>query len=475
MTYDPRLEAVPLFSGLSPDDLERLGRGITEVRLPTGATLFEEGQAGDTAYVIADGEMEIVKTSPTGTEVLLAVHRAGTVVGEMALLRAIPRSATGRARVPTTLLAIPKATLDELLDTNPSATRQLFDVVLDRWQNTEVLLRQSERMAQIGTLTAGLAHELNNPAAAVKRGADQLAKAVANHAAAYSAAALALPEPDERSLLEDVLADAAARAGKPPELDPLTRSDHEAEIEDWLNDRDVPRAWAVAPCLAEIGFDAGALDGMARRFPADALSGVVSAIAATYSVRTLLREVEEGATRMSAIVKALKSYVYLDQAPVQEVDVTVGLDDTLLILRGKLRGITVEREYDPATPKIEAYGSELNQVWTNLIDNAADAIRETGREDGRIIVRAMPGNGGVAVEVEDNGPGIPPEIQDRIFDAFFTTKPPGSGTGLGLEVTLGIVMNRHGGDIEVRSDPGRTVFRVQLPLSPPSPAQKESS
>ncbi len=188
---------------------------------------------------------------------------------------------------------------------------------------------------------------------------------------------------------------------------------------------------------------------------------------AAASVAALVREVEEGAGRLSSIVHALKSYSYLDQAPVQEVDITKGIDDTLLILKRKTDGITVQRDYADDLPTIEAYGSELNQVWTNLIDNASDAIKHAEIVGGKIIIRAFPKGEGVAVEIEDNGPGIPGEIQNRVFDSFFTTKPPGSGTGLGLDISRSIVMTRHGGEIGVESEPGRTIFRVELPLRPP--------
>jgi signal transduction histidine kinase len=178
-------------------------------------------------------------------------------------------------------------------------------------------------------------------------------------------------------------------------------------------------------------------------------------------------QIEEGTRRMSAIVKALKSYAYLDQAPVQNVDVTGGLDDTLMLLAHKTKDVEVIREYAEDLPKVEALGGELNQVWTNLVDNALYAIAESGRDDGKLIVRARPGESGVVVEVEDNGPGIPEEIQTRIFDSFYTTKPPGSGTGLGLDISRTIVLHHHGGNLTVDSVPGRTVFRVELPLRLP--------
>ena len=465
MSADPRLGAVWLFAGLAAEDLERLSEGVGEVRLAPGETLFSEGELGDTAYVVADGEVEILKTSGR-RELLLGLGSAGAVVGEMALLRHAPRSASVRARGAATLLSIPNATLDGVLQASPTAWRNMLDVVLDRWRSNEARLRQNERMAQLGTLTAGLAHELNNPAAAVARGVTHLRAEVAAQNAAF-AAAVAATGTDLREELDSLLAEVSGRAGRPNPADAVTRADQEAGVELWLGSHDVSRPWERAPVLVDAGIDAERLDDVAAAFPGEALEAVVAAMCTVAVVGTLLREVEEGAARLSAIVKALKSYSYLDQAPVQDVDLTLGLDDTLLILKRKTEGITIDRRYDPALPHIEAYGSELNQVWTNLIDNAADAITGSGRTDGRSEVRAFPVADGVVVEVEDNGPGIPDDVLPRIFDAFFTTKPPGSGTGLGLEITQGIVFERHGGEITVQSEPGRTVFRVELPLRPP--------
>lgn len=465
MSHDPRLDAVPLFAGLPDEDLERLTSGVTEVRLEPGAPLFAEGEEGDSAFVIIEGEIEIVKQA-LNREVLLAVQGPGTVIGEMALLHEAPRMATGRARDAVTLLQIPKTTFDAILDTSSSAARRTMDVVLERWRENQAQLQQSERMAQLGTLTAGLAHELNNPAAAVKRGAGSLAAAVTTHGAAYAAAVAAVEDTD-RASLDGTIAAAMQQAARSVDLDPLTRSDLEAEVEDWLADRGIEPAWEMAPALVELGYRADELDTVAARY-GSAAAAVVRAITAAGAVGSLLREVEAGAGRLSAIVKALKSYSYLDQAPVQQVDLTQGIDDTLLILKRKTENLTIRRDYAPDLPTIEAFGSELNQVWTNLIDNAADALTSAGTVDGTITIRAFPIDDGVAVQVEDNGPGIPDSIQSRVFDSFFTTKPPGSGTGLGLDISRSIVMTRHAGTIGVSSTPGKTVFRVELPLRPPA-------
>jgi signal transduction histidine kinase len=455
-----RLAVVPLFAELPADDLARVCAGALELRLAAGDQLFAEGDPGEHAYVITSGEVEIRKAS-LGREVLLAVRHAGEVIGEMALLQQEPRNATARARTEAELVGIPRDVLDDVLATSASAARSLFGVLLQRWRETQSQLRQSERMAQLGTLTAGLAHELNNPAAAVQRAAAQLEETIDRLETAHAAGG-ALSEAARTALGRLAPGPGAA----PPVLDTLERSDREEEVGEWLSDLGVEDGWELAPALVRAGLDREALAAAVADLDRDEAATVLRASCAAGEVRGLLREVTEGAARLSAIVRALKSYSYLDRAPVQSVDVGTGLDDTLLILKSKLSGIDIVREYAADLPLIEAAGSELNQVWTNLVDNAADAVRSSGRQDGRVIVRARAEGDALVVEVEDNGTGVPAEHRERVFDSFFTTKSPGSGTGLGLDISFRIVVQEHGGSLELaHSEPGRTVFRVELPLT----------
>lgn len=324
----------------------------------------------------------------------------------------------------------------------------------------EVMLRQSEKLATLGKLSAGMAHELNNPAAAAQRGAVQLQAAFYDlQQKQLKLGSSGLTDSQLQSVL--VLDNLAQeRAKRPADMDALTRSDRESELEAWLDEQGAADAWELAPSLVNLGYDEAELTALTAEFDPSQFLAVIEWLNCTYIIYSLLHEIGEGAGRISEIVKALKSYSYMDQAPVQTVDVHEGLDNTLVILRSKLKqGVTVRREYAPDLPHIEAYGSELNQVWTNIIDNAIDAMDS----HGEITLRTRYDNQWVIVEIEDNGPGIPEAIRPNLFDPFFTTKPPGKGTGLGLNICHNIVVQKHKGRIDVVSEPGKTRFEVRLP------------
>ena len=444
---DIDLSAVELFANLSDEDLAQLTGSLTERELGSDEYLFREGDDGDSAYVVAEGEVEIVKDA-VGSDVRLAILGPGTLIGEMALLTNEPRNASCRAVTTTRLVVIPRITFDALIEASPTALQSLFSVFVSRSREQESRLRQSERMAQIGVLTAGLAHEMNNPAAAIVRGADQIQQ----HLTAYAAAMQALPHD----------AVVPSPASEPRVMSSLERSDLETRVEQVLESAGVDEAWSLAPSLVAAGFTESdlALDLGPHT------TGLLTAAAVQAELTTLVHEISEGATRLSGLVGALKSYSFLDQAPVQDVDVARGIEDTLLILRSKLEGIEVVRHYADTVPPITALGSQLNQVWTNLIDNAADAIREAGKSGGTIWITTEFSDGCVVVTIENNGPPIPAEIQDRIFEAFYTTKAPGSGTGLGLDTAYNIVVVQHRGRLDVHSDASATRFTVVLPTSP---------
>lgn len=457
------LKKIPLFADLPEADLERLCEMVDEVDVKAGEVLFLEGSPGDMAYVIQEGQLEILKQSGQ-RELLLAVRSSGDVIGEMALLEDVPRTATVRAKTNLVLLAIHKDQFNHLLDISPSASRALLNTVLNRWRATEAVRRQSEKMAQLGVLTAGVAHELNNPAAAVKRASDQLRMVLVKAGDAQTHLSELGLSPHQLTVLQELGGTTQLTAVRPVMLDAMSRSDREYEIETWLDEHDVPEAWELAPILVELDLDVEQLEILADHFSPEEFSIVVSWLSVNYETHTLLAEIGQGAGRIAEIVKALKAYSYLDQAPVQEVDIHEGLDNSLLILRNKYKqGIRVTREYAPDLPKIQAYGSELNQVWTNILDNAADALQGQISPPPEVVIRTNWDNEWVTIQIEDNGPGVPETIRTKIFDPFFTTKPPGKGTGLGLNISYNIIVHKHLGDIKVYSTPGKTCFEVKLP------------
>ena len=455
------LSTVDLFSELSEPDLRQLCQDISEVRLAKGEELFAEGALGDKAYVIREGKLDIL-TSSGGQEVLIAVRQVGELIGEMALLEEAPRSATVRARVDSLVFSIEKEHFDALVDRSPSAMKSMLFTILARLRETQDALYESERMAILGTLTAETLHNLNNPASAIQRAAEQLGPELeAQKEARDRLASLELSNEQTQLLLQEQTK-GVQRASTPPELDALARSDQEVELEAWLEARRVKDAWDIAPTLVDLGFEESDLAFLGDQFSEEQLPKVLGYLSRDFSVQHLLAEIRSASTSISDIINAYKSYVYLDEAPVQGVNIHEGLDGTLLILGGKLKeGISVRKEYAPDLPEIMAYGSELNQVWTNLIKNAADAM--DGK--GEIILRTRADNGWVVVEIQDNGPGIPPELQERIFETGFTTKSRGKGTGLGLGSSRKIVEGRHRGVISLTSEPGNTRFEVRLPLN----------
>lgn len=458
------LSQVSLFAGMTHEDLHAIETVMQEVILQPGEVLFHEGDQGDHAYIIKEGELEILKES-SGREVLLSLRKKYAVIGEMALLQSSPRMASVRARSEAVLYEIKKENFDQLIQSSASAMQSIFQMMLNRYQASQLALQQSEKMAQLGTLTAGIAHELNNPAASVKRNAAHLLESIKNLDDAYAQICQLNFDEQQWQILDELSNKAHQSALTPPVLDSLTRSDREDQIETWLTSHKVEETWLIAPNLVNLNFNEDELATLAKQFPAEKLPCLINWLNATFTAYSLLNELSLGAGRISTIVKSLKDYTFLDQAPVQSVDVCEGLDNTITMLHYKLKSASVEvlRDYDPDLPRIMAYGSELNQVWTNIIDNAIDAMQD--QPDPKIQVRTRKESSWVVVEIEDNGPGIPKEVLPKIFDAFYTTKGPGKGTGLGLNISYSIVVQKHRGDVKVHSVPGKTVFEVWLPIN----------
>lgn len=454
------LRRLPLFAGLSDADLEKLVDMADRIELPAGAVLMEEGTAGDALYLALDGEFEVTKRSGN-SDVVISRRGGGEILGEISLLDNSPRSATVRATKPTRLLKISRESFLQLLQSSPSATLAIIHTITSRLRTTESMVRQNEKMAALGTLSAGLAHELNNPAAAARRSADQLRETIAEWLRLASARDELHLNDTQLHAIGDLRDEIFRRVAAPAQLDAITRSDRESRVQEWLEGRGVEDAWEAAPTLVNFNWTVEDFERLCVIFPDQAFPILAKWIAAGCMVYSLLDEVRLSAERISEIVKAVKEYSYLDQAPIQEVDIHKGLENTLVILRHKLKqGVKVNREYAPDLPHIEGYGSELNQAWTNIVDNAIDAMHE----QGAITLRTRREGEDVVVEICDTGPGIPAPIQQRIFEPFFTTKPPGEGTGLGLHITYNIIVNKHFGSIRVDSQPGNTCFVVTLPI-----------
>ncbi len=426
------------------------------VSLRAGEVLMKQGDPGDSAFVIVSGEFEVQKQSGQ-TLIKIDVRNPGDVVGEMALLSRAPRNATVVSKTDSETLQIPQEAFERLLSTSPSATLAVLRWVMARLTQNEALLHQQEKMAALGTLSAGLAHELNNPAAAAQRSASELNKSLLKLQVLTHQIESTAFKNNQTNWLDSFMQEASRRFSSPVRLAALERIELVEQLQAWLEANGIGTAWEFAPAMVNFGWNAEELEKLKGSACFDMSIEWLGMSCMTVG---LLSEVQQATGRISQIVQAMKTYTYLDQAPLLEVDVHEGLENTLVIMQHKLKhGVTVKREYSSTLPRIEAYASELNQVWTNIIDNAVDAM--DGK--GEILLRTYAQNDHVVVEIVDSGPGIPREIQTRIYEPFFTTKPPGKGTGLGLHISHDIIVNRHHGQLLVESRPGETKFRVVLP------------
>lgn len=455
---------IPLFAGIPDDKLSSLEAGNI-IEAPAGTTLTAEGQPSIFFYALMEGEVRITRTYDRQT-VLMKVNKPGNYFGEIMLLLNIPALATVRVTKPARLFQLDEAGFWQMMTHCRAIAREVFTAAATRMRNVEGYTQQREKLASLGTMAAGLAHELNNPAAAARRAATHLDETANTAQLILSRLSRYLTADDWQRLLNTELKAGDHIAGVSP-LDHLARSDCEQVVAQWLEDRGVAQAWDLAPTFVAAGFTPASLTEMVERLPAAAQSDALAWFEARLNIRLLVKQIGQSTNRIVELVKAIKSYSYMDQAPVQEVDVHEGLESTLTMLGYKLKNITLVREYDRSIPRVTAYGGELNQVWTNLIDNAIDAI--DGSSAGKICVSTCRDYDHIVVEIVDNGPGIPAEIQPRIFEPFFTTKGVGAGTGLGLAISNAIIANRHGGEIEFESHPGETRFKVRLPINPSTP------
>ena len=450
------VQNVPLLAALDAARVACLLENARELILAPGEILFAEGASAENFYILLEGRLRISKRVGE-QEIVLVTHEAGAFTGEIPLLAGTPFVATAHAVGRCRILCVEQEDFFAVLISCPPAARMILRATAQRVELTQALAQQHEKLISLGTMAAGLAHELNNPAAAARRAGCQLRGVLRrNEELSLRLGALGI-DPDGLAMIRAIGGGASVPAVP---RDSLARSDREEELNDWMLDRGIDEPWALSSTLVEMGLDVAGVCELAGRVDAVALEPALRWLESSRSARDLVEVVEQGATRISELVQAVKSYSYMDQGRVQEVDVRDGIESTLTILRHRLRNVEVLRDFAPELPRLQAHGSELNQVWTNLIDNAVHAMGEKGT----LRIRTRRDDGHVLVEIADSGPGMAPAVQRRIFEPFFTTKEVGEGTGIGLSTVYRIVRQEHGGEITVQSSPGETVFAVRLPI-----------
>jgi signal transduction histidine kinase len=447
-----------LFQGLSDEQLGDLIAAGDEVRFETGDVLFREGEAADFWWVLVAGRVELLRRSRWEESVAGVMERPGVWAGGfLAWSDQAGYMATGRAATPGVMLRVPAKALGELVRAWFPFGVHLIEGFFRTVRNMEALTRQQEALASLGTLAAGLTHEINNPASAAVRAA----WALQDTSDVLLSSLVRLAE-GSLSARQFIAIDALRRelGTGPAGVSPLALTDREEALADWLSAQGVTTAWDIAPALAAAGADVAWCERAGKVLDGGTLEPGLEWVASALSSAVLLSEVREATERVSDLVSAMKSYSQLDRASLQFIDVTEGIDSTLVMLGEKLGdGVAVIRDYGPGVPRIEANPADLNQVWTNIIDNAIDAMN--GHGTLRISTRAEPGH--VWVEIADTGPGMSAEVRARAFEAFYTTKDVGKGTGLGLDIARRIIVERHHGRITIDSRPGETTLRIQLP------------
>ncbi len=453
------LRSVPAFADLPADGLAWMAAQMTLREYGPGEIVTPEGSPADRMIVLLQGETRL-RIEGTGGESSSRIFRGPSITGMLPYSRMTRFPATVRAVLPTRIATFPAGLFPEMLERLPMLGPRLVAMLTDRVREFTKLQDQQEKMAALGKIAAGLAHELNNPAAAVSRASGSLREAFQRFRDAAARLSKHPLSAEQRAAIPALEADLAQRAAATANLDSLERSDCEETIAACLERHGVPHAWDLAPSLVDAGCEAEWFENIYAQFPAEALPDLLARVAGSLIIGGLLEEIENASTRISELVSAIKEYTYMDQGPEQEVDIHQGLESTLLMLRHRLKhGITVKLDFDRGLPKVCARGSELNQVWTNLIDNAIEAMNGKGE----LRIRTARELDYLLVEIADNGPGIPEDARSHIFEPFFTTKGVGKGTGLGLEMAARIV-HEHSGEITFQSVPGDTRFLIRLPL-----------
>jgi signal transduction histidine kinase len=457
------LRRVHVFSDLPDEQLQWFADNAEDRRFAVGEVVFRKGDKADTMVVYLEGEVHAYwdETDHDMVYIARAGERSTEVTGMLPFSRMTEFTVTGYGVTDGRMLRFPVRLFPEMMQRMPVLVQRLVGIMSDRVRESTTLDQQQDKLMALGKLSAGLAHELNNPAAGATRAANDLIETLKELRSADMRLCSHDLTEKQQELIDSFERKAIDHTATAKQLNSLDQSDREDEVAVWLEAHGIAESWKFSGNLVEAGMDSAALEQLLGEIPATATADVLSRVNCQLAAAKLASEIKTATTRISELVGAIKEYSYMDQAKVQELDVHKGLDNTLLILKYKLKkkNISVTRDYAESLPVIKAYGSELNQVWTNLIVNAVDAMKE----GGTLKVRTKREPTDILVEIRDNGAGIPAAVRSRIFEPFFTTKPVGEGTGLGLD-TVARIIRKHRGNVRFESKPGDTCFQVRLPI-----------
>ncbi len=457
------LRKVPLLSSMTDEELAWFSP-ITPVELAAETVVVRSGEASDSFWIVLRGEVSVLERAPSGEEFLVNTHQAGATFGEVPLLTNIPSTSTLRTTTTTRLLRLHEGMFWQLMNDSPSIRQAVLRNMAHRLQKIQQHTLHQEKMAALGTLAAGLMHELNNPGAAASRAAAQLRVDLLR----MQSSSDCLQEHDishSQQACLSYLKEKGLHANLPVHLSSIEQNDAEEHLAEWMENAAIDDAWRLAPALASIGVTADDLECARHEFSPGRFHEAISWLEALVSTNQRIGTIEESISRVIELVKAVKTYAYEGSVQMQSVDVNESILATLVILGHKLRGkqVVLERDLAPSLPRVACACRGLNQVWTNLLDNAIDAVAEHGRVCVKTWLESDAAASHLCILIEDDGVGIAPEVQAHIFDPFFTTKEPGVGTGLGLGIVGRLVEQNHG-SIHFTSEPGHTVFRISLPV-----------
>ena len=450
------LRRVAPLHGMSEEELHWLAENGLERCAPAGAILFREGEGANHMTILLHGEIQVHRER--GGPMAIFIGRAGQITGLLPFSRMKTYGGRGQATAQVWALQYPREIFPEMLRAVPSMVQRSISVLLDRTREVTRLEQQAEKLNALGKLAGNLAHELNNPSSAAQRSASGLLSELRIYGRhKFDLGGLCLAQ-SQLAALHSWQDKIRLRA---PIDNAARETSNEDAIAQWLRTHHIDQPWQVAPDFDEAGITIPDLEELHQLMNGASLGVVIGQFASSLRTERMAQAMLDSTARIFDIIAAIKDYSYMDQAPIQDVDVPQSLETTLTMLQSRLGKTQVERRYEPDLPRISAYGSELNQVWTAILENALDATEG----NGRIVLSVKQAGDTLVIEIWDNGPGIPPSIQDRIFEPFFTTKAPGEGLGLGLD-TVQRIVRRHRGSVSVQSEPGSTCFQVRLPIEP---------